>query len=168
MSSLATKEVLEKELSRFTERVMFLDKWIESILEKETNDFEDLNTVYQKEQERDFKIAIIEQRKKQIDQINQEEELKKKVVLEFPQLLIDAGLSVDNMFDDLEAIKKNRPVTNKAKAEKASILSGFTQQYEQISTVYDGINERYLANNDHKELFVDFKMLNDIVKISNK
>jgi len=75
MSSLATLEVLKKELVKFKERKEFLDKWI-SLLENNDYEtdyerFEALDMAYKLKNERDTKEVLIEQREGQIKQIEQ-------------------------------------------------------------------------------------------------
>jgi chromosome segregation ATPase len=166
--SLATKEVLAKELKRYQERVEFLDKWIELIktneYETDLDRFESENRIYSLQGERDFKQSLIEQRESQINQINQQEELKKKVVEEFDSKLDEALKKRNQIAEDLEKVKKI-VVPKDQKKNKASEVKNMENLLDQVDTIYNGIEDRYNADNNHESLVNDFRQLQEIINI---
>jgi len=170
MSSLATLEVLKKELVKFKDRKEFLDKWIGLL---ETNEyetdyerFEALDMAYKLKNERDTKEVLIQQREGQIKQIEQQEELKEKASTEFPDLLEKAQDVYEQIFLDLEALKAHKPLNKEAKQQKLNAIKDLNNTYEVVGIMLEGIEKRYNDDPKHKELLADFRQLGDIVKIN--
>ena len=170
MSSLATLEVLKKELVKFKDRKEFLDKWIGLLetneYETEYERFEALYMAYKLKNERDTKEVLIEQREGQIKQIEQQEELKQKASNEFPDLLEKAKEVHSQMFVDLEALKAHKPLSKDEKQHKLNAINDLKNTIEVVKLMLEGIEERYESDKLHKELLADFRQLGDIVKIN--
>jgi hypothetical protein len=167
--SLATKKVLEKEVEVFKSRIEFLNKWITNI---KTNDyategdrFTALNDVYKLENERDFKATLVGQRVKQIEQINQQEELKEKASIEIPELVNKAEEVLEQMRADLIALKSSKPLKKEAKEERLQGIKMISLQIDQIDSIVMGCIDRYQVSNTHTGLLADFRVLNDVLKL---
>ena len=118
MSSLATKEVLEKELKRFEERVEFLEDYVVDLLQ-DVNNFEARDKAYKLSIEKEFKEHLIQQRKEQISQINKQDLLKVEAIKEIPVLLEDCN----KLFYILQMILKNlESLVNLKEKQKNSVL----------------------------------------------
>ena len=131
MSSLATKEVLEKELVRFKERVNFLNDYIKD-LSKDKNNFEALDKAYKLDIEKEFKQHLIKQRNSQIDQINKQDELKANAIKEIPEMLKDCEKVVLHIAKDIENLRKSNKLKGEAKkqrSEEATKLQTFLLVY---------------------------------------
>jgi hypothetical protein len=163
MSSLATKKVLEKELRRFEERVVFLEDWINSL--DESNTFEDEDKAYKLSIERDFKLNLISQRTKQIDQINNQDELKASAIKEFPSLILDAGNVVDQIESDVNQIRNTKSEKGESKKQRLEAIKNLLATKEQIETILKAIVNKFNDDENHPEILTDFRQLNEIKKI---
>ena len=162
---LATLSTLKKEKEEYTQRVAFLDKFIEKInnneYSNELDELEWLNTAYKLEKERDFKKSLIEQREIQIKQAEEQLELKKQAVEETPGLIEDAKESYNTMLDDLDKLKKG-----KRTKEVNEFIKKLEAQVDQTDTILDNIEVRFNENPEHKHLLNDFRQLHEIVKLT--
>ena len=163
MSSLATKEVLEKELVRFEERVEFLGEYVDHL--KASPDYEEMNKAYMLGIERDFKLNLIKQRKAQIDQINKQDALKESAIKEFPSLILDAGKVVDQIESDVTEIRNSKSVKGESKKDRSDAIKGLLGRKEQIQTILSAIIEKFNDNPNHSGILTDFRQLNEIKKI---
>lgn len=166
MSSLATKEVLQKELEQFTERASFLSEWIES-LEKDGS-YESKDKAYKLGQEMRFKEHIAEQRKKQIEQIEKQEELKEQAIKEFPEALEEAKKAIDEMAEDVDKIRKTQVIGKKKQEEKNAVYAGFKGQLDHATEVYEAINEAFNKDKNNPEVLNDFRTIKSLTEMLNK
>ena len=163
MSSLATKEVLRKELGRFEERVVFLEDWINHL--DQSNEFEDQDKAYKLSIERDFKLNLISQRTSQIDQIDKQEELKASAIKQFPSLILEAGKVVDQIESDVTEIRNSKSVKGESKKDRSEAIKGLLSRKEQIQAILSAIIQKYNDNPNHSGILTDFRQLNEIKKI---
>jgi len=164
MSSLATKEVLQKELVRFEERVDFLNDYIKHL--KSAKDFEEDDKAYKLSIERDFKLNLIGQRTAQIDQINEQDILKAKAVEEFPSLLDDCWLVVKKIGEDLEELRSSKKLKGAEAKERSNAIKNLLGTKEQVVTILNSITVSFENDNFHSQLLTDFRQLNAIKKIN--
>ena len=167
--SLATKKVLEKELEVFKSRIEFLNKWITEIRNKDYetdyDSFSALNELYKLENERDFKATLVSQRVSQIENINQQEDLKIKASKELPGLINKAELVLEQVRADLIAVKSSKPLKKEAKKDRSDGIKMISLQIEQIDNIIMGCIERYKTSNTHTQLLADFRVLNEVLKL---
>ena len=167
--SLATKKVLEKELEVFKSRIEFLNKWMTEIRNKDYetdyDSFSALNELYKLENERDFKATLVSQRLSQIENINQQEDLKIKASRELPDLINKAELVLEQIRADLIAVKSSKPLKKEAKEQRLNGIKVISLQIDQIDTIINGCIERYKTSNTHTQLLADFRVLNEVLKL---
>lgn len=167
--SLATKKVLEKELEVFKSRIEFLNKWMTEIRNKDYetdyDSFSALNELYKLENERDFKSTLVSQRLSQIENINQQEDLKIKASKELPDLINKAELVLEQVRADLIALKSSKPLKKEAKKDRSDGIKMISLQIEQIDSIITGCIERYKTSNTHTQLLADFRVLNEVLKL---
>ena len=164
MSSLATKEVLEKELVRFTERVNFLTDYIKD-LSKDKNNFEALDKAYKLDIEKEFKEHLIKQRNSQIDQINKQDELKANAIKEIPKMLKDCEKVVLHIAKDIEDLRKSNKLKGEAKKQRSEAIKNLLGTKEQIETILKAITTKFKENPNNTGILADFRQLNEIKKI---
>ena len=162
MSSLATKEVLVEELTRFNERVKFLDEFIQEL---EKWSLEEKNRAYGLNNERSLKLSLIDQREKQIKQIEEQEELKAVASKEIPELIGDCEGVVNQLTNDIDTLKKSKPLKVEAKKQKLQELDKLIDMRAQIKTILESIQTRFLNNSSHNEILNDFRQLQEIKKV---
>ena len=122
---LATIQKLEEELENYKGRIKFLKEYIEHLTKhtvdaqgkKVYNSLDDVDKAYRLQNELDFKNSLIDQRKAQIKQINEQEQLKQKAIKELPELIEKSKEVHDMMLDDLHKLKRSKktkePTKNK-------------------------------------------------------
>ena len=164
MSSLATKEVLEKELVRFTERVNFLTNYIKD-LSKDKNNFEALDKAYKLDIEKEFKEHLIKQRNSQIDQINKQDELKANAIKEIPSMLEDCEKVVLHIAKDIEELRKSNKLKGEAKKQRSEAIKNLLGTKEQVETILKAITNRFKEDPNNTGILSDFRQLNEIKKI---
>lgn len=167
--SLATKKVLEKELEVFKSRIEFLNKWMTEIRNKDYqtdyDSFSALNELYKLENERDFKATLVSQRVSQIENINQQEDLKIKASKELPDLINKSELVLEQVRADLIALKSSKPLKKDAKEQRLNGIKVISLQIDQIDSIITGCIERYKTSNTHTQLLADFRVLNEVLKL---
>ena len=157
---LATIQKLEEELKNYKKRVNFLKQYIEHLTQYTVNSegdnvyksLDDVDKAYRLQNELDFKKSLIEQRKAQIKQISEQEELKDKAIKEMPDLLEKSKEVHDMMLDDLLKLKSSKKMVE--------------IQVDEVSDLIDGIQERYSAKN-FQQILNDFRQINNILKLKN-
>ena len=153
---LATIQKLEEELENYKKRVNFLKQYIEHLTQYTVNSkgdnvyksLDDVDKAYRLQNELDFKNSLIEQRKAQIKQISEQEELKDKAIKEMPDLLEKSKEVHDMMLDDLYKLKSSKKTKEIKEAIKMVEI-----QVDEVSDLIDGIQERYQS----KKLSTDSK-----------
>ena len=166
---LATIQKLEEELENYKKRVNFLKQYIEHLTQYTVNSkgdnvyksLDDVDKAYRLQNELDFKNSLIEQRKAQIKQISEQEELKDKAIKEMPDLLEKSKEVHDMMLDDLYKLKSSK----KTKEIKEAIKM-VEMQVDEVSDLIDGIQERYQSKN-FQQILNDFRQINNILKLKN-
>ena len=166
---LATIQKLEEELENYKKRVNFLKQYIEHLTQYTVNSkgdnvyksLDDVDKAYRLQNELDFKNSLIEQRKAQIKQISEQEELKDKAIKEMPDLLEKSKEVHDMMLDDLLKLKSSK----KTKEIKEAIKM-VEMQVDEVSDLIDGIQERYQSKN-FQQILNDFRQINNILKLKN-
>ena len=166
---LATIQKLEEELENYKKRVNFLKQYIEHLTQYTVNSkgdnvynsLDDVDKAYRLQNELDFKKSLIEQRKAQIKQISEQEELKDKAIKEMPDLLEKSKEVHDMMLDDLYKLKSSK----KTKEIKEAIKM-VEMQVDEVSDLIDGIQERYQSKN-FQQILNDFRQINNILKLKN-
>lgn len=166
---LATIQKLEEELENYKKRVNFLKQYIEHLTQYTVNSkgdnvyksLDDVDKAYRLQNELDFKKSLIEQRKAQIKQISEQEELKDKAIKEMPNLLEKSKEVHDMMLDDLLKLKSSK----KTKEIKEAIKM-VEMQVDEVSDLIDGIQERYEGKN-FQQILNDFRQINNILKLKN-
>lgn len=166
---LATIQKLEEELENYKKRVNFLKQYIEHLTQYTVNSkgdnvyksLHDVDKAYRLQNELDFKKSLIEQRKAQIKQISEQEELKDKAIKEMPNLLEKSKEVHDMMLDDLLKLKSSK----KTKEIKEAIKM-VEMQVDEVSDLIDGIQERYEGKN-FQQILNDFRQINNILKLKN-
>jgi len=164
MSSLATKEVLEKELVRFKERVNFLNDYIKD-LSKDKNNFEALDKAYKLDIEKEFKEHLIKQRNSQIDQINKQDELKANAIKEIPAMLEDCEKVVLRIANDIEELRKSNKLKGEAKKQRSEAIKNLLGTKEQVETILKSISKKFKQDPNNTGILADFRQLNEIKKI---
>lgn len=157
----ATKEVLQKELDRYSFRVKFIKDWLNAL----SDSFEDRDRAYRLSIELETKEALIEQRQNQLADIAKKEIELKDVDENFSSYIGMAKESIGMMKQDIEKARATKPLTNEAKKNKQIELESLELQYSQISTIYKGIVERYNSN-DKKQLYKDASTLKQIISMN--
>ena len=166
---LATIQKLEEELENYKKRVNFLKQYIEHLTQYTVNSkgdnvynsLDDVDKAYRLQNELDFKNSLIEQRKAQIKQISEQEELKDKAIKEMPDLLEKSKEVHDMMLDDLYKLKSSKKTKEIKEAIKMVEI-----QVDEVSDLIDGIQERYNAKN-FQQILNDFRQINNILKLKN-
>jgi hypothetical protein len=166
---LATIQKLEEELENYKKRVNFLKQYIEHLTEYTVNSkgdnvyksLDDVDKAYRLQNELDFKNSLIEQRKAQIKQISEQEELKDKAIKEMPDLLEKSKEVHDMMLDDLYKLKSSKKTKEIKEAIKMVEI-----QVDEVSDLIDGIQERYQSKN-FQQILNDFRQINNILKLKN-
>ena len=166
---LATIQKLEEELENYKKRVNFLRQYIEHLTEHTVNSkgdivynsLDDVDKAYRLQNELDFKKSLISQRESQIKQVNDQEELKKKAVIEMPNLIEKSKEVHDMMLDDLLKLKKSKKTKEIREAIKMVEM-----QVDEVSELIDGIQERYRCRN-YDQLLNDFRQINNILKLKD-
>ena len=166
---LATIQKLEEELENYKKRVNFLKQYIEHLTEYTVNSkgdnvyksLDDVDKAYRLQNELDFKKSLIEQRKAQIKQISEQEELKDKAIKEMPDLLEKSKEVHDMMLDDLYKLKSSKKTKEIKEAIKMVEI-----QVDEVSDLIDGIQERYQSKN-FQQILNDFRQINNILKLKN-
>ncbi len=164
----ATIETLEKELENYEKRVNFLTQYIKHLTEHTTNmngdlvyrSLDDVDKAYRLENELDFKKFLIHQRKGQIKQINEQEELKVKALEQMPELIEGSKVVYNNMLDSLDKLNKAPKKTKEIK----DAIKMIEIQSDEVSELIDGIEERF-NNSDKDSVLNDFRQLNNILRI---
>lgn len=164
MSSLATKEVLKKELVRFTKRVNFLTDYIED-LSKDKKNFEALDKAYKLDIEKEFKEHLIKQRNSQIDQINKQDELKGNAIKEIPAMLEDCKKVVLHIAKDIEKLRKSNKLKGEAKKQRSEAIKNLLGTKEQVETILRSITTKFKKDPNNTGILADFRQLNEIKKI---
>lgn len=164
MSSLATKEVLEKELVRFKERVNFLNDYIKD-LSKDKNNFEALDKAYKLDVEKEFKQHLIKQRNSQIDQINKQDELKANAIKEIPAMLEDCEKVVLHIAKDIENLRNSNKLKGEAKKQRSEAIKNLLGTKEQVETILKAITTKFKEDPNNTGILADFRQLNEIKKI---
>ena len=162
---LATIQKLEEELENYKKRVNFLKQYIEHLTQYTVNSkgdrvyksLDDVDKAYRLQNELDFKNSLIEQRKGQIKQVNEQEQLKDKAIKEMPELLEKSKEVHDMMLDDLYKLKSSK---------KTKEIKVVEMQVDEVSDLIDGIQERYQAKN-FNQILNDFRQINNILKLKN-
>jgi len=159
----ATIEKLKEELENYEERVSFLTGYIHFIRVNEYSDemlrLDALDKAYSLQNELDFKTRLIEQRKNQIKQIEEQDKLKEKAIQEMPEILDRASDVFNEMVKDLDTLKKGK--RNKDVNNMISILE---QQISQADEIIDGIDAR-ISNEDYSQVLNDFRQLHNIINL---
>jgi hypothetical protein len=166
---LATIQKLEEELENYKKRVNFLKQYIEHLTQYTVNSkgdnvynsLDDVDKAYRLQNELDFKKSLIEQRKAQIKQISEQEELKDKAIKEMPDLLEKSKEVHDMMLDDLYKLKSSKKTKEIKEAIKMVEI-----QVDEVSDLIDGIQERYQSKN-FQQILNDFRQINNILKLKN-
>tara|TARA_B100001778_G_C18605458_1_gene639552 strand:+ start:12791 stop:13294 length:504 start_codon:yes stop_codon:yes gene_type:complete len=166
---LATIQKLEEELENYKKRVNFLKQYIEHLTQYTVNSkgdnvyksLDDVDKAYRLQNELDFKNSLIEQRKAQIKQISEQEELKDKAIKEMPDLLEKSKEVHDMMLDDLYKLKSSKKTKEIKEAIKMVEI-----QVDEVSDLIDGIQERYQSKN-FQQILNDFRQINNILKLKN-
>jgi len=166
---LATIQKLEEELENYKKRVNFLKQYIEHLTQYTVNSkgdnvynsLDDVDKAYRLQNELDFKNSLIEQRKAQIKQISEQEELKDKAIKEMPDLLEKSKEVHDMMLDDLYKLKSSKKTKEIKEAIKMVEI-----QVDEVSDLIDGIQERYESKN-FQQILNDFRQINNILKLKN-
>tara|TARA_B100000482_G_C12451065_1_gene236973 strand:+ start:17 stop:520 length:504 start_codon:yes stop_codon:yes gene_type:complete len=166
---LATIQKLEEELENYKKRVNFLKQYIEHLTQYTVNSkgdrvyksLHDVDKAYRLQNELDFKNSLIEQRKAQIKQVNEQEDLKDKAIKEMPELIDKSNEVHDMMLDDLDRLNKSK----KTKEIKEAIKM-VEMQIDEVSDLIDGIQERY-NNKNFNQILNDFRQINNILKLKN-
>ena len=166
---LATIQKLEEELENYKKRVNFLKQYIEHLTQYTVNSkgdnvynsLDDVDKAYRLQNELDFKNSLIEQRKAQIKQISEQEELKDKAIKEMPDLLEKSKEVHDMMLDDLYKLKSSKKTKEIKEAIKMVEI-----QVDEVSDLIDGIQERYKSKN-FQQILNDFRQINNILKLKN-
>ena len=146
---LATIQKLEEELENYKKRVNFLKQYIEHLTQYTVNSkgdnvyksLDDVDKAYRLQNELDFKNSLIEQRKAQIKQISEQEELKDKAIKEMPDLLEKSKEVHDMMLDDLYKLKSSKKTKEIKEAIKMVEI-----QVDEVSDLIDGIQELSLIH----------------------
>jgi chromosome segregation ATPase len=166
---LATIQKLEEELENYKKRINFLRQYIEHLTQYTVNSkgdrvyksLDDVDKAYRLQNELDFKNSLIEQRKAQIKQINEQEELKEKAIKELPGLIEKSKEVHDMMLDDLYRLKASK----KTKEIKEAIKM-VEMQIDEVSDLIDGIQKRFNDKN-YSQILNDFRQINNILKLKN-
>ena len=166
---LATIQKLQEELSNYKERVNFLKQYITHLTEhkinangyKVYNSLDDVDKAYRLQNELDFKKSLIGQRELQIKQVKEQDELKKKAVIEMPKLIDKSKEVYDSMLDDLDKLKKSKKTKEIREAIKMIEL-----QVDEVSDLIEGIEERYRCRN-YDQILNDFRQINNILKLKD-
>ena len=166
---LATIQKLEEELENYKKRVNFLKQYIEHLTEHTVNSkgdivynsLDDVDKAYRLQNELDFKKSLIIQRESQIKQVNDQEELKKKAVIEMPKLIEKSKEVHDMMLDDLYKLK-----ASKKTKEIREAIKMVEMQVDEVSELIDGIQERYRCRN-YDQILNDFRQINNILKLKD-
>ena len=166
---LATIQKLQEELSNYKERVNFLKQYITHLTEhkinangdKVYNSLDDVDKAYRLQNELDFKKSLIGQRESQIKQVKEQDELKKKAVIEMPKLIDKSKEVYDSMLDDLDKLKKSKKTKEIREAIKMIEL-----QVDEVSDLIEGIEERYRCRN-YDQILNDFRQINNILKLKD-
>ena len=166
---LATIQKLEEELGNYKERVNFLKQYITHLTEhkinangdKVYNSLDDVDKAYRLQNELDFKNSLIGQRESQIKQVKEQDELKKKAVIEMPKLIDKSKEVHDMMLDDLDKLKKSKKTKEIREAIKMVKM-----QVDEVSDLIDGIQERYRCRN-YEQILNDFRQINNILKLKD-
>ena len=166
---LATIQKLEEELENYKKRVNFLKQYIQHLTEYTVNSkgdiiyksLSDVDKAYRLQNELDFKKSLIEQRKAQIKQVNEQEQLKKKAISEMPELIEKSKEVHDTMLDDLNKLKASKKTKEIREAIKMIEL-----QVDEVSDLIDGIVARYESKN-YKQILNDFRQINNILKLKH-
>ena len=164
MSSLATKEVLEKELVRFTKRVDFLTNYIKD-LSKDKKNFEALDKAYKLDIEKEFKEHLINQRNSQIEQINKQDKLKANAIKEIPSMLEDCEIVVSRIANDIEELRKSNKLKGEAKKQRSEAIKNLLGTKEQVETILKAISKKFKEDPNNTGILADFRQLNEIKKI---
>jgi len=164
MSSLATKEVLEKELKRFEERVEFLEDYVVDLLQ-DVDNFEARDKAYKLSIEKEFKEHLIQQRKEQISQINKQDLLKVEAIKEIPVLLEDCNKVVLHITNDIEELRKSSKLKGEAKKQRIEAIKNLLSTKEQVETILEAISKKFKEDPKHSGILADFRQLNEIKKI---
>jgi len=164
MSSLATKEVLEKELVRFTKRVDFLTNYIKD-LSKDKKNFEALDKAYKLDIEKEFKEHLIKQRNSQIEQINKQDQLKANAIKEIPAMLKDCEKVVLHIAKDIENLRKSNKLKGEAKKQRSEAIKNLLGTKEQVETILKAITTKFKEDPNNTGILADFRQLNEIKKI---
>lgn len=166
---LATIQKLEEELENYKARIKFLKEYIEHLTKhtvdaqgkKVYNSLDDVDKAYRLQNELDFKNSLIDQRKAQIKQINEQEQLKQKAIKELPELIEKSKEVHDMMLDDLHKLKRSK----KTKEIKEAIKM-VEMQIDEVSDLIDGIQKRFNDKN-YSQVLNDFRQVNNILKLKN-
>ena len=166
---LATIQKLEEELENYKKRVNFLKQYIQHLTEYTVNSkgdiiyksLSDVDKAYRLQNELDFKKSLIDQRKAQIKQVNEQEQLKKKAISEMPELIEKSKEVHDTMLDDLNKLKASKKTKEIREAIKMIEL-----QVDEVSDLIDGIVARYESKN-YKQILNDFRQINNILKLKH-
>jgi chromosome segregation ATPase len=166
---LATIQKLEEELENYKGRIKFLKEYIEHLTKhtvdaqgkKVYNSLDDVDKAYRLQNELDFKNSLIEQRKAQIKQINEQEQLKEKAIQELPELIEKSKEVHDMMLDDLHKLKRSK----KTKEIKEAIKM-VEMQIDEVSDLIDGIQKRFVDKN-YSQVLNDFRQINNILKLKD-
>ena len=166
---LATIQKLKEELENYKKRVNFLKQYIEHLTQYTVNSkgdnvynsLDNVDKAYRLQNELDFKKSLIEQRKAQIKQISEQEELKDKAIKEMPNLLEKSKEVHDMMLDDLYKLKSSKKTKEIKEAIKMVEI-----QVDEVSDLIDGIQDRYQSKN-FQQILNDFRQINNILKLKN-
>lgn len=164
---LATIQKLQQELENYKNRVNFLRQYIEHLTQYTVNSkgdkvyksLADVDKAYRLQNELDFKNSLIEQRKAQIKQIEDQEKLKEKAIAEMPKLIEKSKLVIITMLDDLQKLKKSKKTKEIREAIKM-----IDMQIDEVSEIFDGICHRH-ENENYTQVLNDFRQINNILKL---
>ena len=129
--------------------------------DKVYNSLDDVDKAYRLQNELDFKKSLIGQRESQIKQVKEQDELKKKAVIEMPKLIDKSKEVYDSMLDDLDKLKKSKKTKEIREAIKMIEL-----QVDEVSDLIEGIEERYRCRN-YDQILNDFRQINNILKLKD-